>query len=65
NIIGFSELILSAKIGATNPDKLNEYITDIYDSGNMLLEFVDNMIGSLKWSHLSGQYSGFAKVYRV
>jgi PAS domain S-box-containing protein len=46
NIIGFSELILSANIGKTNPDKLNEYITDIHDSGNMLLEFVDNLIDS-------------------
>ncbi|MBT3906125.1 MAG: response regulator [Rhodospirillaceae bacterium] len=44
NIIGFSELILSGNIGETNPEKLNEYITDIHDSGNMLLEFVDNMI---------------------
>jgi signal transduction histidine kinase len=46
NIIGFSELILSGNIREKNPEKLNEYITDIHDSGNMLLEFIDNMVDS-------------------
>ncbi|HEX5232443.1 MAG TPA: ATP-binding protein [Bradyrhizobium sp.] len=47
-IIGFSELLTSGLLGALGSDKSLEYIRDIYSSGRLLLDIVNDVLDMSK-----------------
>lgn len=47
-IIGFSQMMLTGAFGKINNTKYQEYLKDIYDSGNHLLELINDILDMSK-----------------
>lgn len=45
HIIGFSEMMKNERLGPIGTDRYKEYATDIYSSGTMLLDMIEDLLG--------------------
>jgi len=45
HIIGFSEMMKNERLGPVGTDRYKEYASDIYSSGTMLLDMIEDLLG--------------------